>query len=63
MQECVPPTKEEVVCMIEQSLIAIIYILFYTLIGITIITVALIIAISSNYKQKKINENTHSAGR
>jgi len=31
--------------MIEQSLITIIYILFYTLIGITIISVALIIAL------------------
>jgi hypothetical protein len=45
MQECVPPTKEEVVCMIEEVLVLIIYILFYSLIGITIITFALIIAL------------------
>ena len=41
-----PPTKEEVRRMIEiQSLIATIYILYYSLIGVTIITFALIIAL------------------
>lgn len=36
---------KEVRRMIEQNLLAIIYILFYSLIGITIITFALIIAL------------------
>ena len=41
-----PPTKEEVRRMIEiQTLIATIYILYYSLIGGTIITFALIIAL------------------
>ena len=41
-----PPTKEEVRRMVEvQMLIATIYILYYSLIGVTIITFALIIAI------------------
>ena len=38
-------SNEEVRRMIEQNLLAIIYILFYSLIGITIITFALIIAL------------------
>ncbi len=41
-----PPTKEEVRRMIEiQILIATIYILYYSLIGVTIIAFALIIAL------------------
>jgi len=40
-----PPTKEEVRRMIEESLIYMIYILFYSLIGVTIIAIALIIAL------------------
>lgn len=38
-------SNEEVRRMIEQNLLAIIYILFYSLIGITVITFALIIAL------------------
>ena len=45
-QMWLPPTKEEVRRMIEiQTLIATIYILYYSLIGVTIIAFALIIAI------------------
>ena len=44
---CSPLTKEDVMLMIETSyLMTVIYILFYSLIGTTIITITLIIALA-----------------